>query len=131
MPSQPDYSLMSFCLGVGGCGAMVPTGPHGRPNSCRLPVTRCGLVLRERPAGRPAEAWLVFACEAHAGDLIAARELLDRDRVVLGQWRAETARAEAGHPWQRPEPLARGADAVQLVERAQRWAERQASTGAS
>lgn len=61
MVSQPDYSPMSFRLGVGGCGAMVATGPYGQPNTCRLPATRCGLLLR-RPKNKPAEAWLVFAC---------------------------------------------------------------------
>jgi hypothetical protein len=49
-------------------------------------------------------------------------------RAVLDRWRAETARAEAGQPWQRPEPLARGGEAVRLVERACRWAERHRST---
>jgi hypothetical protein len=130
MPSQTDYTAMSFRLGAGGCGAMVATGPHGQPNSCRLPATRCGLLLH-RPKNKPAEAWLGFACEAHAGGLITARGLLDRDRAVLDLWRAEAARAQAGQPWQRPEPLARGGEAVQLVERARRWAERQAATGAS
>jgi hypothetical protein len=129
MVSHPNYCPMSFRLGVGGCGAMVATGPHGQPNSCRLPATRCGLLLHW-PKKKPAETWLVFACEAHASGLVAARELLDRDRTVLGQWRAETARAR-GWPWQRPEPLVRGGDAVQLVERARRWAERQPATGAS
>jgi hypothetical protein len=129
MVSQPDYSPISFRLGIGGCGAMVATGPHGQPNGCRLPATRCGLLLR-RPKNKPAEAWLVFACEAHVSGLVAARELLDRDRRVLDECRAETALAEAGQPWRRPEPLARGGDAVQLVERARRWAERHATPGA-
>jgi hypothetical protein len=129
MVSQPDYSPMSFRLGVGGCGAMVATGPHGQPHSCRLPATRCGLLLH-RPKSKPAEAWRAFACEAHVKGLIAARQLLDRDRAVIDEWRAEEARSLAGQPWRRPEPLARGGDAVQLVERARRWAERHASTGA-
>lgn len=121
---------MSFRLGVGGCGAMVANGPQGRPNSCRLPATKCGLLLH-RPKNKPAETWLVFACEAHASRLVAVRELRDRDRAVLDEWRAETARAQAGQPWWRPEPLARGGDAGQLVERARRWAERQTITGGS
>jgi hypothetical protein len=123
MPSQTDYTAMSFRLGAGGCGAMVATGPHGQPNSCRLPATRCGLLLH-RPKNKPAEAWLVFACEPHADRLVAARELLDRDRAVLDRWRAEEARAMAGQPYRRAEPLALGGGAVQLVERARRWAER-------
>jgi hypothetical protein len=135
--SQPDYSPMSFRLGAGSCGAIVPTGPHGQPTSCPAPVTRCGLLLH-RPKNLPAEAWLAFACETHAVRLVAARELLDRDRAVLDRRRAEEQRWRPGTPprgrpglWRRPEPLARGGEAVQLVERARRWAEQQAATGAS
>jgi hypothetical protein len=62
------------------CGAMVAAGPHGQPRSCRLPATRCGLLLH-RPKNRPAETWLSFACEAHATRLVAPRELLDRDQA--------------------------------------------------
>jgi hypothetical protein len=46
-------------VGVGGCGAMVATGPYGRPNSCRLPATTCGLLLR-RPKNKPAKASHAF-----------------------------------------------------------------------
>jgi hypothetical protein len=74
----------------------------------------------------------MFACDGHARRLVAARELLDRDRGVLDRWRTEEQRWRPGAPpegrsgpWQRPQPLARGGEAVQLVERAQRWAERQ------
>jgi len=86
----------------------------------------CGLILHRMKA-QTAEAWLAFACDRHAVGLVAPRVLLDRDRVVLQRWRAETARAQAGQPWQRPTPLSRGADAVELVARARRWAERTAA----
>jgi hypothetical protein len=114
---------MSFRLGVGGCGAMVATGPVGQPNSCRLPVTRCRLLLH-RPKNKPAETWLVFACEAHASGLAARgscstatgpcstsgeRRQLARRRGSCGGGRSRSR--EAG-------------DAVQLVELARRWAER-------
>jgi hypothetical protein len=123
MPSPPDYTAMSFRLGVGGCGVVVPSGPQGQPRQCSTPATRCGLILH-RMKGKPAETWLAFACEQHASGLTAARDLLDRDRAVLEQWRSEQQREySAQQPWRRPQPLARGADALQLVERARRWVE--------
>jgi non-ribosomal peptide synthetase component F len=95
------------------------------------PMTRCGLLLH-RPKNQPAEAWLVFACEMHAGRLVAARELPDRDPAVLARWQEEERHEYSlERPWRQPEPLARAGDAVQLVERARRWAEQQSATGAS
>jgi hypothetical protein len=108
---------------------MVPLGPGGQPRQCPGPVTRCGLVLRQRFDGRPPEAWLAFACDEHFGVLVAARELLDRDRAVLDEWRAEERHtSSAERPWRAPQPLATGAEAVALVERARRWAERHRPT---
>lgn len=122
MPSSKDYEATSFRLGAGGCGAILSSGPQGKPSQCWAPATRCGLIFHQMK-GKPAEAWLAFACEQHAGKLIAARELLERDRAVLEHWRTEERREySAQRPWRRPQPLARGAGALQLVERARRWA---------
>jgi hypothetical protein len=121
-----------FRLGAPCCGAMVPRGPSGQPKQCPRAVRRCGLVLRRREGLRPAEAWLAFACDKHAEGLVAPRALLDRDRAVLEAWRAEARRKySTERPWRAPQPLARGVDAVKLVERARRWAERRRATGAS
>jgi hypothetical protein len=70
---------------------------------------------------------LGFACGHHADQLIAARPLLPRDRDVLER-RCEKHRTEvAGRRWtgEQEGPLARGAAAERLVERAKAWAERQ------
>lgn len=124
-------SSVPFRLGAGGCGAYVSAGAGGSPRRCAARVTRCGLVLRERAHGRPAEAWLAFTCDEHVGQLVAPRELLVRDREVLDAWHAEERRTySAERPWRPPQPLARGADALRLVERARWWAERDGPTGA-
>jgi hypothetical protein len=70
-----------------------------------------------RVGGQPVEAWLSFACQQHRDQLIAPRELLDRDRAVLEDWRDRERRALAGQGWDRPEPLAVGAAARELVRR--------------
>jgi hypothetical protein len=65
--------------------------------------------------------WLGFACEQHAGQLVAARALLSRDRDTLHR-RRDRHRAElAGQRWagEQEGPLARGAAAKRLIERAQ------------
>jgi hypothetical protein len=70
--------------------------------------------------------WLAFASDRPAADLIAARSLLPRDRDVLNR-RCDKRRTElAGHRWagEQEGPLARGAAAERLVERAKAWAER-------
>jgi hypothetical protein len=58
-------------------------------------------VLRDhiREFGVNGRGRLFSAARDVEGDLpVAARELLDRDRGVLAEWRAETALAEAGQP---------------------------------
>jgi hypothetical protein len=71
-----------------------------------------------RAGGEPVEAWLAFFCQHHRDQLIAARELLDRDRVVLDDWRERERRAPAGQGWDPPQPLAVGAGARGLARRA-------------
>ena len=56
--------------------------------------------------GEPVEAWLAFSCQHDRDQLIAPRELLDRDRVVLDDWREREQPAPAGKGWDPPQPLA-------------------------
>ena len=52
------------------------------------------------PTGRlgkePVEVWLAFACDLHRDELLAPRELLDRDHAVLADWREREQRALDG-----------------------------------
>jgi hypothetical protein len=77
-------------------------------------VTHAGL----RVGGQPLEAWLAFACTAHAAELVAPRELLDRDRALLADWADRERRALAGEGWDPPKPLAVGSAARALERRA-------------
>ena len=64
--------------------------------------------------------------DVHADDLIAPRELLPRDRDALNRRRDKRRTQLAGHCWagEQEGPLARGAAAERLIDRAQAWAER-------
>ena len=108
-----------FRVMAAGCGGfdhhdgIAPTG-------CERPATVAGLRYSER--GRT--TWLGFACDQHAEHLIAPRALLPRDRDVLTR-RQDRQRTElGGRRWagEREGPLARGRDAVALLERARAWA---------
>jgi hypothetical protein len=68
--------------------------------------------------------WLGFACDRHADELIAGAPLLPRDRDAL-QRRDQHRTELAGRRWdgEQEGPLARGAAAEGLVERAKAWAE--------
>ena len=96
------------------CGAYVSGGAGGAPSQCSARVTHAGLRL----GGQPVAAWLAFACTVHAPQLVAPRELLDRDRAVLADWAGRERRALAGEGWDPPQPLAVGAAATELVRRA-------------
>lgn len=106
-------------LSVPRCGASVPTGAGGAPQPCQGRVEWAGLRLRQR-RGKPVEAFRAFACSAHVDRLRAARLLLDRDRAVLADWQTRWADALAGRGWVSPAPLAVGAEARELVARAER-----------
>ena len=103
-------------VGTSGCGAYATAGFAGAPRQCSGAVRYAGL----RVGGQPVEAWLAFACEQHRDELIAPRELLDRDCVVLDDWREREQRALNGKGWDPPQPLAVGAAARELVRRAER-----------
>jgi hypothetical protein len=77
-------------------------------------VTHAGLRLGHEPL----EAWLAFACDLHRDELIAPRELLERDRRVLDDWQQRERRALGGKGWDPPKPLAIGSAARELVRRA-------------
>jgi hypothetical protein len=102
-----------------GCGGMLFRGAQG-PVHCHAEPTMAGLLFSSQ--GRT--VWLAFACDRHGDDLIARRSLLPRDRHVLNR-RRDTRRTElAGHRWAGAQegPLARGAAADRLIERANAWA---------
>jgi hypothetical protein len=105
-------------VGTAGCGAHSTTGVAGTPRRCGARVTHVGL----RVGGQPLEAWLAFACTAHAAELVAPRELLDRDRAILADWADRERRALAGEGWDPPKPLAVGSAARELERRAIRAA---------
>jgi hypothetical protein len=103
-------------VGTATCGAYVTSGQAGAPSHCSARVTHAGL----RVGGQPVEAWFAFSCTHHAGELIAPRELLDRDREVLADWAERERRALAGEGWGPPRPLATGSAALELARRATR-----------
>jgi hypothetical protein len=103
-------------VGSPSCGAYLTTGYCGASKQCAGQVIYAGLRL-----GRdPVEAWLAFTCDLHHDELIAPRELLDRDHAVLADWRDREQRALDGRGWDPPRPLAVGTAANYLVRRALR-----------
>jgi hypothetical protein len=102
-----------------GCGGVVHHDLLA-PTSCQAQPTVAGLWYSAH--GR--SVWLGFACDRHADELIAPRRLLPRDRDVLDRRRDRRRTELAGRRWAGEEegPLARGAAAVRLVERAKAWA---------
>jgi hypothetical protein len=111
--------MPAFHCMAAGCGGIVHRGMQG-PTSCHAEPTVAGLWY----AAHGRTAWLGFACDRHASELIAPRSLLPRDRAVL-ECRCDRHRTEmAGRRWagEREGPLARGAAAERLVERAKAWA---------
>ena len=104
-----------------GCGGYVHHDLRA-PAGCSAPPTVAGLRFSERDR----TAWLGFACDAHAAELIAPRPLLPRDRDVLERRRAQKETELDGRRWAglREGPLARGAAAERLVEQAREWAAR-------
>ena len=52
----------------------------------------------------------MFACTDHVAEIDAARPLLERDEALLQTWLEQRHRALSGRRWERPKPLATGAD---------------------
>ena len=116
--------MPAFQVMASGCGGILHSGLEGRTRCLEEP-TVAGLWFVAH--GRT--AWLGFACDRHAGDLIAARPLLPRDRDVLRRRRDQRRTETAGRRWagEQEGPVARGAAAERLVERAKTWEARRAN----
>ena len=110
---------MAFHCMSAGCGGIVFRGAQG-PTHCQVEPTRVGLWY----AAHGRTVWLGFACTRHADQLIAARPLLPRDRDMLERRRDRRRTELSGRRWagEREGPLARGAAAERLVQRARAWA---------
>ena len=111
-----------WTLGEPGCGAACQSGPGGSFRSCEGRPSHAGVKLHRSSIRRQLECWLVFACAQHVGEIDAARPLLERDEAVRQAWLEQRRRALAGRRSEPPKPLATGADAKQLHERALVWA---------
>jgi hypothetical protein len=113
---------MSFQVMAAGCGGYIHN-TLSAPSHCSVEPTVVGLLIFRRPDGRRA-VWLGFACNQHADQLLAARPLLPRDYDVLARRRDKLRTELAGRRWagEQEGPLARGAEADRLVERALAWA---------
>jgi hypothetical protein len=113
--------MAAFHVMAAGCGGIIHRGLIG-PTHCEFEPVVAGLWY----AAHGRTAWLGFACDQHADQLIAARPLLPRDRDALERRRAQRRTEVAGQRWsgEQEGPLARGAAAERLVERAKAWAAR-------
>ena len=116
--------MSAFHVMAAGCGGMVFRGVQGPTHCGREPVV-AGLWY----AAHGRTVWLGFACEQHVAQLIAARALLPRDRDALSRRRDKRRTELSGRRWagEQEGPLARGAAAERLVERAAAWAQRHPS----
>lgn len=118
--------MAAFHVAAAGCGGVIHRGLLG-PTSCHAEPIVAGLWY----AAHGRTVWLGFGCERHADQLIAARPLLPRDRDVLDRRRDRHRTELAGKRWagEQEGPLARGAAAERLVERAKAWAAAHPLTG--
>lgn len=116
-----------FQIMAAGCGAYVSNDVTA-PSACQSEPTMVGLWMYRRPSGQRA-VWRGFTCDAHAEQLLGTRPLLPRDRDVLARRRDRHRTELAGRRWagEHEGPLARGAEADQLVERALAWVGRDSS----
>ena len=88
---RDDQLVVPSGVGMAGCHAYPPRGPHGQPKERAAPVAWTGVILRRKTRDRPAQAWQVFACAEHYDNLVARRRLLPRDWERLAQWREQAA----------------------------------------
>jgi hypothetical protein len=122
-PGRPSsvvwgVALPAFHVMASGCGGIVERDLLG-PTRCLEEPTVAGLWF----ARHSRTVWLGFACDRHAGDLIAPRPLLPRDLDALRRRRDQHRTEMAGQRWagEQEGPVARGAAAERLVERARAW----------
>lgn len=113
-----------FRLLAAGCGGFVHYDGVA-PHQCMQEPVVVGLVLIGEPGLRRA-LWRGFACEVHAGELLAARALRPRDQALLAHRREAWHTQLAGRRWSgTPEqPLAWGREADELLARALDWVAR-------
>ena len=94
-----------FEPGRGACGAYISA-----QTLCPKPPTRVGLIT----FGPPLRVWKAFTCDEHQDRLVVSRPVEERDRAELA-YRLEKLRPAIT-------PLAEGAEARELLERARAWA---------
>lgn len=110
-----------FAAQRAGCGAAAISSGITGPSPCPHPPTWAGLVYFPYP--RPGETRWAFTCDHHRDHLTAPRRLLDRDRAELARRRERERAVLVDHARYVPdEPLARGAAARRLLQRAERLA---------
>jgi hypothetical protein len=109
---------MAFRAMDAGCGGIDDDDPD---TSCAAPVTAVGLYLASTGT-----VWQSYACDAHAGQLIAPRALRprDRDKVRRREQHAEDPRIGRRYAGEQDGPLARGSAAAKLVRAAIEWGKR-------
>jgi len=122
-----EFEVTAFHVMAAGCGGMVFRGMQGPKHCGREPVV-AGLWY----AAHGRTVWLGFACQQHAEQLVAPRALLPRDRDALHRRREQHRTELAGQRWagEQEGPLARGAAAERLIERALAWAQRHPNVAA-
>jgi len=100
-----------------GCGGRAGQG------HCQARPVYAGLAYFPRSE----QVWLGFACADHRWQLVAPREMTGRDRAELERRRDHIRAIREDHvPHVPVRPLAEGRAARELVERAKRWAAREA-----
>ena len=116
--SARGSAMAAFHTMAAGCGGVVHRGLIG-PTGCEAEPAFAGLWY----ASHGRTAWLGFACDRQVDQLIAPRPLLPRDRDVLERRRERHRTEMGGKRWagEQEGPIARGAAAERLIERARAW----------
>jgi hypothetical protein len=119
-------AAMPSGAGIAGCRARTASGGRRETESCRGEVVWTGLLFVPTSRAQPAQVWQAFACAEHGSALVAARRLRPNDTAVLARW-AEHAQRPATDPARAddpPCPLAEGAVAHEVIQRARHWSTR-------
>jgi hypothetical protein len=101
-----------------GCGGVIDDNPD---TACDGAVTAVGLYLASTGT-----VWQSYACDTHAHQLIAPRELRlrDRDKLHRRERLAEDPRVGRRYAGEQDGPLARDGAATKLVREAIAWSKR-------
>lgn len=115
---------MMFRAMDAGCGGVDGGDAEAE---CPNPVTAAGLYLASTGT-----LWHAFACDEHAHQLIAPRELRTRDRDTIRRREklAQDPRIGRRYAGEQDGPIARGAAAAKLVRKATEWSDRNPFGGA-